>query len=176
VWMLELVQRLVRADRRRGSFKLMLCSSSGVVMTKMMSSTNARSSSGVMLDFTQCHEELFASWGKPAHWCKIIRRQIPFSILERVPARNYPGRPVNYARIMHQANCKSEHRGIATSSPGDRRDERRRDAGPPSPPFVAAPCCAMPQRVSSRPKPCRANRMNGAPLTRNREPGSNRIP
>ena len=27
----------------------MLCSSSGVVMTKMMSSTNARSSSGVML-------------------------------------------------------------------------------------------------------------------------------
>src|SRR5258706_15698690 len=32
-----------------GSFKLMLCSSSGVVMTKMINSTNARSSSGVML-------------------------------------------------------------------------------------------------------------------------------
>ena len=31
------------------SFRFMLCSSNGVVMTKMISKTNAKSSSGVML-------------------------------------------------------------------------------------------------------------------------------
>ena len=52
----------------RGSRKSMLCVSSGVVMMKMMSSTNAKSSSGVMLMSLKRHQMI--ALGKAAHRIK----------------------------------------------------------------------------------------------------------
>ena len=98
------------ACRPSGSFRLMLCSSSGVVMTKMISSTNARSSSGVMLISLSVTSELRCEKRRSRISGPTLPQGIPSPSSTPVPARSCPAPPSARAGCA-PASCRRTWRG-----------------------------------------------------------------
>src|SRR5947208_412439 len=112
-----------------GSLSFKPCSSSGVVITKMIKSTNARSSSGVILISLQVTNEL--RWEKRRMFLSgyqhIILEKFVFHFRDQLLGEIIE-LDREHAQVVDQP-VVAEHRGDGHKQAGDGRDEGRRYAG-----------------------------------------------